>query len=60
MIRSPIINSNIEFSIYFGIIGDNAIVVLRGGDKKSQIQDMEKAKTDWKVHRERELEHESL
>ena len=35
-------------------------MLLRGGDKTSQIQDLEKAKTDWKEHRERELEHEQL
>ena len=46
------------YRIYFGMIGDNAIVLLRGGDKSSQIQDIEKAKTDWKVHREKELKHE--
>lgn len=48
------------YRIYFGMIGDNAIVLLRGGDKTSQIQDIDKAKRDWKVHREREFEHEQL
>ena len=32
------------YRIYFGMIGDNAIVLLRGGDKSSQIQDIDKAK----------------
>ena len=48
------------YRIYFGTIGDNAIVLLRGGDKSSQFRDIEKAKTDWRAHRARELEHEQL
>ena len=36
--------------IYFGKIGNDTILLLRGGDKNSQRQDIAKAKTDWQKH----------
>ena len=38
------------YRIYFGKIGNDAILLLRGGDKGSQRQDIAKAKIDWKTH----------
>lgn len=46
------------YRIYFGKIGDDAILLLRGGDKGSQSRDIEKAKTDWKAHNSKELASE--
>ena len=44
------------YRIYFGIIGTDTILLLRGGDKGSQRQDLAKAKIDWKAHNSKELE----
>ena len=38
------------YRIYFGKIGNDTILLLRGGDKGSQRQDIVKAKTDWKTY----------
>lgn len=38
------------YRIYFGKIGNNTILLLRGGDKGSQRQDITKAKIDWKTY----------
>ena len=35
------------YRIYFGKIGNDTILLLRGGDKDSQRQDIAKAKIDW-------------
>ncbi len=43
------------YRIYFGKIGNNTILLLRGGDKGSQRQDITKAKVNWKEHNSREL-----
>ena len=45
------------YRIYFGKIGNDIILLLRGGDKGSQRQDLVKAKSDWKEHNSRELEN---
>lgn len=37
------------YRIYFGKIGDDTILLLRGGDKGSQRQDIAKSKIDWKT-----------
>lgn len=42
------------YRIYFGKIGNDAILLLQGGDKGSQSQDIVKAMTDWKEHNSRE------
>ena len=46
------------YRIYFGKIGEDAILLLRGGDKSSQGRDIERARTDWREHNSRELENE--
>ena len=46
------------YRIYFGKIGEDAILLLRGGDKSSQSRDIERARTDWREHNSRELENE--
>ena len=38
------------YRIYFGKIGNDTILLLRGGNKGSQRQDIAKAKIDWKAH----------
>ena len=45
------------YRIYFGIIRNDTILLLRGGDKGSQRQDIAKAKVDWKEHNSKELEN---
>ena len=45
------------YRIYFGKIRNDTIVLLRGGDKGSQRQDLVKAKADWKEHNSKELEN---
>ncbi|MDE2886797.1 MAG: type II toxin-antitoxin system RelE/ParE family toxin [Gemmatimonadota bacterium] len=44
------------YRVYFGSIADDAILLLRGGEKSSQSRDIEKAKADWKQHNSREYE----
>ena len=44
------------YRIYFSKIGNNTILLLRGGTKSSQRQDIAKAKIDCKVHNSKELE----
>ena len=46
------------YRIYFGKIGDDTILLLRGGDKSSQSRDIERAKADWREHNSTELENE--
>lgn len=43
------------YRIYFGKIGNDTILLLRGGDKGSQRQDIAKAKIDWQEHNSQEL-----
>ena len=38
------------YRIYFGKIGNDTILLLRGGDKGSQRQDIARAKIDWKAY----------
>lgn len=42
------------YRIYFGRIGNDRIMLLHGGDKGSQSQDIGKAKTGWIEHNSRE------
>ena len=46
------------YRIYFSNVDDDAILLLRGGDKGSQSRDIERAKTDWEEHNSRELANE--
>ena len=39
------------YRIYFGRIGKDTILILRGGDKDSQDRDILQARADWKEHR---------
>lgn len=50
------------YRIYFGIDGDNLIILLFGGDKKTQGKDIEKAKKYWQDYKNRkkkEVKHGS-
>ena len=38
------------YRVYFGEEGDNIVLLLCGGDKSSQKQDIEAAKAYWKEH----------
>ncbi|MEH1821077.1 MAG: type II toxin-antitoxin system RelE/ParE family toxin [Nostoc sp.] len=38
------------YRVYFGEDADNIVVVLCGGDKSTQNQDIEDAKTYWKEY----------
>jgi putative addiction module killer protein len=38
------------YRVYFGEEGDNIVLLLCGGDKSSQTQDIEAAKAYWKEH----------
>jgi putative addiction module killer protein len=38
------------YRVYFGEEGDNIVLLLCGGDKSSQAQDIEAAKAYWKEH----------
>ena len=42
------------YRIYFGQIGTNTILLLGGGDKKTQTKDIQLAKKHWKDYRRRE------
>ena len=39
------------YRVYFGQIGRSIILLLCGGDKGSQNEDIKKAKTHWKDHK---------
>ncbi len=38
------------YRVYFGEDGDTIVVILCGGDKSSQVQDIERAKAYWKEY----------
>ncbi len=40
------------YRIYFGTVGDTIVLLLCGGDKSSQIRDIERAKTYWQNYKE--------
>jgi putative addiction module killer protein len=40
------------YRIYFGEDGDRLIVLLIGGDKSTQTQDIEQAKVYWKEYKD--------
>ena len=44
------------YRVYFGEQGDHLVVLLCGGDKSSQSQDIEQAKTYWREY----LDHAEL
>lgn len=43
---------NPGYRIYFGIDGDNLMIILMAGDKSSQDRDIEKAKELWQYYLE--------
>ena len=47
------------YRIYFGRIGKDTILLLRGGDKDSQNRDIPKARTDWEEHKSRSKKSKS-
>ncbi len=47
------------YRIYFGKIGKDIILLLRGGDKDSQDQDIPRAKEDWEEHKSRSKKSKS-
>jgi putative addiction module killer protein len=56
------INFGPGYRIYFGIDGNNLIILLCGGDKKTQVKDIEKAKKYWQDYKDRkkkEVKHGS-
>lgn len=40
------------YRIYYGRVSDNHIILLLGGDKNSQAQDLEKVKHYWEDYKE--------
>ncbi|MGV8056870.1 MAG: type II toxin-antitoxin system RelE/ParE family toxin [Smithellaceae bacterium] len=50
------------YRIYFGIDGDKLIILLFGGDKKTQRKDIERAKKYWQDYKDKkkkEIKHGS-
>jgi putative addiction module killer protein len=45
------------YRVYFGKIRNDTILLLRGGDKSSQRQDIARAKIDWQDHNSKESEN---
>ena len=43
------------YRIYWGRIGKNTLLLLRGGIRKTQRKDIKSAKADWKEHKRRGL-----
>jgi putative addiction module killer protein len=44
------------FRVYFGREGDSVVILLGGGDKSTQVRDIERAKDSWRDHRRRSHE----
>lgn len=40
------------YRVYFGYMGQEAIILLIGGDKSNQIKDIQKAKQFWKDYKQ--------
>src|SRR5436190_24220414 len=56
-VGSGVLESKIDFGpgyrIYFGRDGDRLIILLAGGTKKRQQEDIRQAKTNWEDYRKR-------
>ena len=40
------------YRVYFGLDGDHVVLLILGGDKSSQVRDIQKAKLLWSQYRE--------
>jgi putative addiction module killer protein len=60
-IRHGVLEYKIDFGpgyrIYFGRDGDRLIILLAGGAKKRQQQDIEQAKANWEDYQRRRTQH---
>jgi putative addiction module killer protein len=52
-ISELIIDYGPGYRVYFGMDGENLIILLRGGTKKRQQKDIENAKKMWKEYKRR-------
>jgi putative addiction module killer protein len=41
------------YRVYFGKVGNTVVILLCGGDKRTQVQDIERARNHWKSYQER-------
>jgi putative addiction module killer protein len=48
------------YRVYFGMMGRTIVLLLTGGDKKSQHKDIQLAKEFFRDHKQREKEHGKL
>lgn len=46
------------YRVYFGVKGKNLVVLLGGGDKNSQKEDINEAKKLWKIYKDEVKKHQ--
>lgn len=46
------------YRVYFGLTADQTALLLCGGDKRSQVRDIQRAKNYWKNYRRQQDAHE--
>jgi putative addiction module killer protein len=39
------------YRVYYGLVGDTVVLLLGGGDKRSQVRDIRAAKRHWEEFR---------